>query len=105
MGESAVIFWFFAVLFVLRAVAATFVYAWLLSDAPECPSCGGETLHVQRRGAQWLFPRLWPSWCPDCGWEGLLHPPRRFSAQPSRASVKTESHSGQLPLISKKSSK
>ena len=105
MGQSAIFFWFFAVLFVLRAVAATFVYAWLLSDAPECPSCGAETLHVARRSVQWLFPRLRPSWCPTCGWEGLLHPPPPVSAQPPGESVKTESHSGQLPVISKKSSK
>jgi hypothetical protein len=105
MGADAVFFWFFAVLFVLRAVAATFVYACLLSDAPECPSCGGETLHVERRAVQWLFPRLRPSWCPLCSWEGLLHHPRPSAGQPPRASTKSESHSGQLPLISKKSSK
>lgn len=104
MSESALFFWFFAVLFVLRAIAATFVYAWLLSDAPECPSCGGETMHVQRRAFQRLFPRLRPSWCPVCGWEGLLHP-IPAAAQLPRESANTESHSGQLPLISKKSSK
>jgi hypothetical protein len=104
MGESALFFWFFAVLFVLRAIAATFVYSWLLSDAPECPSCGGETLHVQPRMFQLLFPRLRPSWCPVCGWEGMLHPVPTPPQDP-RESVKTESHSGQLPLISKKSSK
>lgn len=105
MGQSAIFFWFFAVLFVLRGVAATFVYAWLLSAAPECPSCGAETLHVVHRGVQWLFPRLRPSWCPTCGWEGLLHPPPRPSAHSPRESVNTESHAGQLPVISKKSSK
>jgi hypothetical protein len=103
MSEDAIVFWFFAVLFVLRAVAATFVYAWLLSDAPECPSCGATTLHVERRLVQRLFPRLRPSWCPACGWEGLLHPPP--AAQPPRDSAKTDSQPGQLPLISKKSSK
>ena len=104
-GGDAVFFWFFAVLFVLRGIAATFVYAWLLSDAPDCPSCGGETMHIQRRGVQWLFPKLRPSWCPICGWEGLLHPVPTPSAQVARESAKTESHSGQFPLISKKSSK
>ncbi len=104
MGKDAVFFWFFSVLFVLRAIAATFVYAWLLSDAPDCPSCGSETLHVQPRAFQRLFPRLRPSWCPVCNWEGMLHPLRTTSAQPLE-SVKTESHSGQFPVISKKSSK
>ena len=73
-NDGPLFFWFFAALFVLRAIAATFVYAWLLSEAPECPACGGETLHIQRHGVAWLFPRLRPSWCPDCSWEGMLHP-------------------------------
>jgi hypothetical protein len=102
--HGALFFWFFAALFALRIIAATFVYAWLLSDAPECPSCGHETLHVAPRPFQRLFPKLRPSWCPTCGWEGMLHPPAPPLDQP-RASVNTESHSGQLPLISKKSSK
>jgi hypothetical protein len=102
--HGALFFWFFAVLFVLRIIAATFVYAWLLSDAPECPSCGGETLHVEPRPFQRLFPKLRPSWCPSCGWEGMLQPAGATLPQP-RASVNTESHSGQFPLISKKSSK
>lgn len=105
MGQSALFFWFFAGLFVLRAIAATFVYAWLLSDAPDCPSCGSETLHVQPRSFQRLFPRLRPSWCPVCSWEGLLQPVPTAGAHPQRDSVNTDNHSGQLPLISKKSSK
>jgi hypothetical protein len=104
MDNSAIFFWFFAVLFVLRAIAATFVYAWLLSDAPECPSCGAETIHVERHGVQRLFPRLRASWCPTCGWEGLLH---HASAPPQlpRDSAKIAIQPGQLPVISKKSSK
>lgn len=105
MVPDALFFWFFAVLFVLRGIAATFVYAWLLSDAPDCPSCGSETLHVQPRAFQRLFPKLRPSWCPVCDWEGLLHPLPKAAAQAPRESVKTESQAGQLPLISKKSSK
>ena len=105
MGHSAIFFWFFAVLFVLRAVAATFVYAWLLSDAPECPSCGGETLHVERRGIQRLFPRLRPSWCPVCNWEGLLHHAPQLRRSPQCEGANADSASGPLPLISKKSPK
>ena len=108
MSDAALFFWFFSILFVLRIIAATFVYAWLLSEAPECPSCGGETLRIERRGIAWLFPRLRPSWCPDCAWEGMLQPARSDTTpagQAPRESAKTESQAGQLPLISKKSSK
>jgi len=103
--EAAIFIGFFGGLFVLRAIAATFVYAWLLSDAPDCPNCGGETIHVQSRGVSRLFPRLWLNWCPDCNWEGMLHPPGAIGGQPRLPSTTTASHSGQLPLISKKSSK
>ncbi len=109
MSDATLFIWFFAGLFVLRIIAATFVYAWLLSNAPECPNCGGETLRVQRQGIAWLFPRLRPSWCPDCRWEGLLQPSRGADpvagTQAPRARANTESQAGQLPLISKKSSK
>jgi hypothetical protein len=105
MNDVAIFISFFGGLIVLRIIAGTFVYAWLLSEAPECPSCGGETFRVQRRGVAWLFPRLRPSWCPECAWEGMLQPSRRPAPQPLVPITKTESHSGQLPLISKKSSK
>lgn len=108
MGEAAIFITFFAGLFVFRIVLATFVYAWLLSEAPECPSCGGETLHIQRRGVARFFPRLRPSWCPECAWEGMLQPARAQASTPGHAfgdRMKTDSHSGQFPLISKKSSK
>lgn len=108
MSDATLFILIFGGLFVLRAIAATFAYAWLLSDAPECPNCGRETLHVQRRGLDWLFPRLQPRWCPECGWDGLLHPPVGTGALPDQCAVmraKTESQPGQLPLISQKSSK
>jgi hypothetical protein len=106
MGGGAIFFWFFAGLFVLRIIAATFVYAWLLSEAPECPACGSETLRVERRGVAWLFPRLRPSWCPACAWEGMLQPVSnaRLTHVPPE-STNTDNHSGQFPLISRKSSK
>ena len=82
-SDGLLFFWFFAALFVLRAIAATFVYAWLLSEAPECPACGGNTLHIQRHGVAWLFPRLRPSWCPDCAWEGMLQPASHPQSTPA----------------------
>lgn len=102
MNDAAVFLGFFGGLFVLRIIAATFVYAWLLSEAPECPACGGESFHVQRRGVAWLFPRLRPSWCPECGWEGLLQPSRREPAGPLVPIKRSVGHAGSIPLTSKK---
>lgn len=107
MSDATLFILIFGGLFLLRAIAATFVYAWLLSDAPECPNCSGETLHLQRRGLDRLFPRLQSRWCPECGWDGLLHPQAgtRTAGQWAETRAKTESQPGQLPLISQKSLK
>jgi len=67
---------FFVGIAILRIIAAHLVYGWLLSEAPECPCCGGETLRIERRNIAWLFPRFRPSWCPECGWDGMLRPSR-----------------------------
>jgi hypothetical protein len=84
--------------FVLRAVAATVVFYFLLPDTNRCPVCDEPTMRV--RSAAWniLLPWFRTSWCYRCGWEGLLRP---GSAPPPTS---TDSHSGQLPLSSKKSS-
>lgn len=63
---------FFVVLLIARLVFAHLVYAWIVSRAPECPCCNADTYRIQRKNVAWLFPNLRPSWCPDCGWEGML---------------------------------
>ena len=105
MSDAAIFLWFMGGLFVLRIIAATFVYAWLLSEAPECPACDGETIRVERRGVAWLFPRLRPSWCPECSWEGMLQPiGKRPLPPPPFENVLSASRSGRLPLVAKKPS-
>jgi hypothetical protein len=84
-------------LFVLRVVAATWVFLWLLPDGARCPHCDADTLHVAHRGWNTLLPWFRTGWCPGCGWEGLH---RRSSAQAPPAAYKA-SHSGQFPLSSK----
>lgn len=67
--------WFvavFALLFVGRVFLATLVFLWVLPDTTECPICDAPTLRVQHRAWNVLFPRFRTSWCPECGWEGLL---------------------------------
>lgn len=60
--------------FVLRAIAATVIFFFILPTGDRCPMCDAHTLRVQSRGWNLLMPWFRTSWCPDCGWEGLLRP-------------------------------
>ncbi len=84
-------------LFVLRVIAATWIFLWLLPDGTRCPHCDAETLPVAHRGWNTILPMFRTGWCTGCGWEGL-HRRSPVNAQPA---AKTASHSGQLPLSSK----
>jgi hypothetical protein len=88
----------FSGFFVLRAVAATVVFYFLLPDNKRCPICDEPTLRVAEPAWNRLLPWFRTSWCYRCGWEGLLRP---GSADDD---AKIDSHSGQLPVSSKKSS-
>ena len=93
--------WFavvFVGFFILRGIAATIMFYFLLPDSDRCPLCDEPTIRVAEPAWNRLLPWFRTSWCYRCGWEGLLRP-----ASPSDA-AKTVSHSGQLPLSSKKSS-
>ena len=104
---------FIGVILVIRVCfiyIATKAFIMMIPDGDRCTMCDGDTLAIQRDG-WWriLGPRFRRSWCLDCGWEGVL----RRSAAPSffapsdyeRSIANSASHSGQLPLSSKKSSK
>ena len=84
--------------FVLRAIAATVFFYFMLPESDACPMCDKATLRVQSPGWNLLMPWFRTSWCYECGWEGLLRP-----CTPT-APANTASHSGQLPVSSKKSS-
>lgn len=95
---SAVVFGVvFVGFFVLRAIAATITFYYLLPDSARCPLCDEVTLRVQSPGWNRLMPWFRTSWCYRCGWEGLLR-----TESPSEA-ANTPNHAGQLPLSSKKS--
>lgn len=84
--------------FVLRGIAATIFFYFILADDAQCPMCNERTIRVEARVWNRLMPWFRTSWCYQCGWEGLLRPvATEFAAN-------TESHAGQLPLSSKKSS-
>jgi hypothetical protein len=62
----------FGGLFLLRAVAATVVFYFILPRGDRCPNCDTPTIRLQPTGWNRLVPFLRSSWCTACGWEGLL---------------------------------
>ena len=98
--------WFgviFVAFFILRIIAATLFFLAILPEGVRCPNCDAVTVRVQSRGWNLLMPWFRTSWCFECGWDGLLRTPRK---PPNYSPIANNlSHSGQLPLSSKKSSK
>ena len=58
--------------FLLRAVAATIFFYYIIPEGDRCPNCDAVTLRVQSRGWNALVPRVRTSWCYECNWHGLL---------------------------------
>lgn len=88
----------FVAFFVLRAIAATVFFYYMLPESNRCPMCDQPTLRVSSPGWNRLMPWFRTSWCYECGWEGLLR--RGGPLEPAS----TRSQPGQLPVSSKKSS-
>ncbi|HKG90487.1 MAG TPA: hypothetical protein VKA84_01270 [Gemmatimonadaceae bacterium] len=74
MSDAAIFVLVFGGLFVLRFIAATLVFWWILPEGDRCPNCDAVTLRVQATGFERLMPRMRSSWCHECGWEGMLRP-------------------------------
>lgn len=73
MGWFAVAFVGF---FVLRFIAATVFFLWLLPDGDRCLNCDAPTVRMESRGLYRTLPWFRPSWCLRCGWHGLLRADR-----------------------------
>jgi hypothetical protein len=58
--------------FILRIIAATIVFFFLLPRGDRCPNCDAVTVRIESKGWNLLMPWFRTSWCYDCGWEGLL---------------------------------
>ena len=76
MSDGVIFVAAFGGLFVLRIIAATVVFLWILPEGDRCPHCDAGTLRVQSAGWNRLMPWFRTSWCYECGWDGLL----RFAA-------------------------
>ena len=61
--------------FVLRAIAATVFFYFLMPESDRCPMCDRPTIRVSKPAWNRLLPWFRTSWCFECGWEGLLRPP------------------------------
>lgn len=69
------IVWFaivFVAFFVLRFIAATVFFFYMLPADGRCPNCDAETIRVQSPWWNRLLPWFRTSWCFECGWHGLL---------------------------------
>jgi len=72
MSEAVIFGVVFVAFFVIRAIAATVVFYFLLPEGDRCPNCDAATLRVESRGWNRVAPWLRTSWCYECGWEGAL---------------------------------
>jgi hypothetical protein len=72
MSDAAIFLGFFGLLFVLRIVAATIFFYFILPKGDRCPNCDTPTLRVESKWWNRLMPFLRTSWCLECGWDGLL---------------------------------
>ena len=72
MSDAVIFAVIFVGLVILRAVAATVFFYYILPQGDRCPNCDAVTLRVQSRGWKLCMPHMRPSWCYECNWQGLL---------------------------------
>lgn len=64
----------FVGLFVLRIIAATFVFMWILPTGDHCPNCDSITIRVHSKWWNMILPWFRTRWCYECGWDGFMRP-------------------------------
>lgn len=72
MSDAALFAVIFIGFFILRIIAATVFFLWLLPQGDRCPMCDTPTVRVVSRGWNTVMPWFRTSWCYECNWEGLL---------------------------------
>ena len=94
MSDAVIFAVIFVGFFVLRFIAATVIFFFILPEGDRCPNCDAVTLHVRSRGWNTLTPWFRTSWCYECGWHGLLRrgpltPAAPLSESPKHSSKKS----------------
>lgn len=72
MSDAVLFGIIFAGFFVLRFIAATVAFYFLIPAGDRCPNCDAPTVRVQSKVWNAIFPWIRTSWCYNCGWEGFL---------------------------------
>lgn len=72
MSDAVIFGLIFAGFFVLRGIAATVIFFYLLPEGDRCLNCDAVTLRVESPVLNRLLPRFRTSWCYECGWHGML---------------------------------
>ena len=72
MSDAVIFTLVFGGFFILRGIAATVFFYFILPEGDRCLNCDAPTLRVQSRGWNLLVPHLRTSWCYECGWHGVL---------------------------------
>ena len=91
VSDAALFVLIFGGFFILRIIAATVVFCWILPKGDRCPNCDAPTLRVESRFADRVMPWFRKSWCLRCGWQGMM---RRgpTTPQPSAERELTRKH-------------
>ena len=72
MSDAVIFLIVFGGFFVLRAIAATVFFLYLLPDGDRCPHCDAVTLRISSPMLNRVLPMFRTSWCLECNWHGLL---------------------------------
>jgi hypothetical protein len=72
MSDALIFSLVFGGLVVVRIVAATLIFAWILPSGDRCPNCDAITLRMENGIWSRMLPWLRKSWCFECEWEGML---------------------------------
>jgi len=92
MSDAALFVLVFGGLFVLRGIAATVVFLWILPDGIRCPQCDAETVAMEPGLALRYLRGFRSSWCMICRWHGVH---RVTQPAPTRRPIR--STSGSVP--------